>query len=189
MANEDFQPKDSIVLSSDGAIRAYVHPVRMDILKRLGREELTLSQLALAMDTVPANLSRHVKRLLDSGLAKFVRSRDTGKNFEKYYRAAAKAFRVELPGRPEDKAATALSILRDSLEEALSRDSPSLEGSLACIVSLRLDKRRKEELIARLGRLVEEYSRYSEEKGESLLMSLALYPGEASPARGEKIVI
>ena len=189
MANEPFEPENRITLSSEDSIRAYVHPVRMEMLARLGRQELTLSQLAEAMGTIPANLSRHLKRLTEQDLVKLVRSRDTGRNLEKYYRARAKAFRVKRGGSPGDKASTALAILRDNLDDALSEGSPSLEGALAYIVSIRLPKRRKDELYARIGKLVKEYETVRDDEGESLVLSLAVYPGSASGFPGKKIVL
>jgi DNA-binding transcriptional ArsR family regulator len=189
MANVTDEPADSIVLSTEAAIRAYVHPVRIEMAKRLARAEMTLSQLAAAMGTIPANLSRHLKRLADAGLVALVRTKDTGKNLEKYYRARAKAFRVERGGEPKDKARAALAILRDGLEDALSEGNPPLDGSLAYMANVRLGKKKKAELYARLERLVEEFAGFHDETGESLVMSLAVYPGIASAFSGERIVL
>ena len=189
MTNDDFKMVDCIVLSSDAAIRAYVHPVRMEILKRLGREELTLSQLATAMGTIPANLSRHIKHLEKAGLLKLVRTRDTGRNLEKYYRAGAKSFRVEQKGELKDKTATALGILRDNLDEALYDGSSSLEGALAYLVSIRLSKSEKKELHSRLEKIVKEYKEVSNDGGENLVLSIAVYPGNASGFSKERIIL
>ncbi len=103
-------------------MRAYAHPTRMTILALLAREPLTLSMTAARLQVHPANLSRHFKTLAQAGLIVLVLTRDTGRNLEKYYQAAALSFLPDPAGlSPAGKRELALGALRDELSLAIQR--------------------------------------------------------------------
>jgi DNA-binding transcriptional ArsR family regulator len=189
MANYNDSTPAWEVLKSADTVKAYVHPVRMDMLRFLGAQPLTLSQLAKAMGTVPANLSRHLAKLLRASLVRLVETKDTGRNLEKYYRASAMSYTVEGPGGKKERRAVALDILIESLSSA-SR-GPSLDDlpAAAYLRIARLPKSRFPEFAARLDALTREFKESEGEDGEPYAMSLALYPSDARREGNEEVRI
>lgn len=153
---------DSIIaiysLKQGEEFSAYAHPLRMRMLELLGREAMTLSQVAAAMGVHPANLSRHMRRLLGAGLARLHHTRDTGRNLEKYYRAVARAFQAPCGSAPGQKAASALGAVRASLEEAERRSDAR---ALALLASLWLSPEDHARLQADMEALVAAYKERS----------------------------
>jgi DNA-binding transcriptional ArsR family regulator len=184
-------PVDSLILKSDRQVRAYVHPVRMDILKRLSLRELTISGLAREMQVIPANLSRHIKMLLAARLIKQVRTHDTGRNLEKFYRASARTYRVERKELLKDKAATALSILRDGLDDAIARmESEPPAWVRAYLFSLRLNAQAADRFRERLREIASEFETLNQEAdGEAFLVSLAAFPSPGASQAIDKVVM
>ena len=108
--------------TSEREIGAYMHRTRMSILAALGAGPATVSQIAARVGVHPANLTRHVRILEDADLIVLVEKRDTGRNLEKYYQAAAHSFDVA----PDANALTAphkiaLAMARSELSAALAR--------------------------------------------------------------------
>lgn len=66
----------------------------MDILAELGNGPATASQLGKRLGVHPANLTRHIRTLVEAGLVELVEKRDTGRNLEKYYAATADSFDI-----------------------------------------------------------------------------------------------
>jgi DNA-binding transcriptional ArsR family regulator len=176
------EPASRLVLDDDERIRAYVHPTRMSILALLGREPLTGTGLARALGVHPANLTRHLRRLERTGLIRLVEKRDTGRNLEKYYRAAALAFEVRMrSARAEDERATALATLRDDLSTAIATISGGMSSEIVGLLGqVRLRPRQFARLQKRLGALMQEFEALDSPDGEPFRLSLALYPGERS---------
>jgi putative molybdopterin biosynthesis protein len=87
------------------------HPQRLAILQHLMAKPSTLSQIAKKMDTYPAQVRHHLKQLEDAGLAALHSTRVVRGFVEKYYRATARAYYVNLiilPEEPQQKAVIAL---------------------------------------------------------------------------------
>lgn len=87
------------------------HPQRLAILQHLMAAPSTLSQLAKRMDTYPAQVRHHLKQLEDAGLVALYSTRVVRGFVEKYYRATAQAYYVNLivlPEEPQQKAVIAL---------------------------------------------------------------------------------
>lgn len=125
------------------------HPQRLMILRFLMAGNGTLSQIAKAMDTYPAKVRHHLKRLEEAELVTLQFTRVAGGFVEKYYRATAQAFVVSLaivPERPQQTAVMVwgshdlgLDLLAAKLQE--SETVPDLHtipvGSLDGLVALR----------------------------------------------------
>ncbi|MBN2086450.1 MAG: helix-turn-helix transcriptional regulator [Anaerolineales bacterium] len=192
MPNDDFAPVTQMVLTEDKKIRAYAHPVRMNILEQLGREKHSISGIARALGVHPANITHHFKLLEQAGLIRLVEKRDTGKNLEKFYRAAAYHFSVNLAGEPlAGKKTLALSILHDSLTAALQAvkgqgDEAAVFGLLK---NLRLAPGDVPKFQARLMKLVEEYEKRRPKDGAAYTVNISFYPGEPVAGEGGELFI
>jgi DNA-binding transcriptional ArsR family regulator len=193
MPIERFEPSSHFVLRTAETIDAYVNPTRMAILGILADSEATLSMIASRLRTTPANLSHHIRKLLESRLIVLIETRATSKNVEKYYRASAYSFSIEMEGEsPRGEEAIALSRFRDELAAAASRrmrkDATGLEE--AAFARLSFSRIRASDAAAfrsRLEQLAKEFSESGVAEGEGYALGLALFRSgpEAVPARGE----
>ncbi len=68
---------------------------RLEILRRLMAQELTLSQLGQALDLHPARVRHHLKQLESAGLVELASTNVVRGFTEKYYRARARAFLLQ----------------------------------------------------------------------------------------------
>jgi len=192
----NYEPQPEITLSDPVQIRAYVHPARMAILEMLAREELSASMIARQMNTHPANLTRQIKLLESTGLIRLVEKRETGKNLEKLYRAAALHFTVAPADEsPLSKSALVLGILRDNLTSAIHhlQTLPVEEGSApdvyGAVLALNLSAKDRERFVTKLTALVEEFSHRTQADGDLYTVNISLYPGDGAPASAEEINI
>lgn len=199
MSNDSFTPLPSQALAADAQIRAYVHPTRMTILALLAAEARTVTGVARELGVHPANLTHHFRLLEKAGLILLVEKRDTGKNLEKYYRAAAYHFTVSpAEDQPSGQAALALTILRDNLTAAIqamkaagknaavagktsaaSGAAPDEPNVLALLASTRVLPEDLERFASRLEALREEFSALNADTGELYTLNMSLYPGDA----------
>jgi len=182
MPIDQYEPVAHIALRTSESISAYANPTRMALLSILAEEECTLSVLASKMDTTPANLSHHIKKLLGARLIVLVETRATARNVEKYYRASARSYSVEL-GQDASAANVQLdaaaSFRRDIAAAFARRDSaPALgsEASFAKLVAARLRPEDAVGFISRLEGLVKEFSAKGAEGGGGYSLALALIP-------------
>jgi len=181
-----------IVLSAEDKIRAYVHPTRMTILERLAREKQSVSGVARALGVHPANLTHHFKLLEKAGMIRLVEKRDTGKNLEKLYRAAAYHFTVNLADETvENKKVLALSILHDHLTAALAslRGRPEEEAVFGLLKNLRLKPGEVAAFQQKLMRLLEGYAARRPKDGADYVVNISFYPGEPAGGSGKEIHI
>jgi DNA-binding transcriptional ArsR family regulator len=166
-------------LKTEAEIAAYLHRSRIAILDALRNGPATASQIAHRMQVHPANLTRHLRVLERAGLIALVEKRDTGRNLEKYYAAAAATFDVA-PEAANIQAPhkIALDFARSDLAAALAQlpDDPSgivkvhvLEASIAA-----------EKVVAFAAELALVAKRFAAADGsgsEAYHVVLALYPG------------
>jgi DNA-binding transcriptional ArsR family regulator len=177
-------------LSGVEELRAYAHPTRMAILSILARKALTLTHVAQQMRVHPANLSRHLKMLERAGLIVLVERRDTGRNLEKYYRAAAAIFTPDFEGLcPADKRKMALGILRDELSAAILRVEAGelAEPDMLILVSgARLYPKDLAAFRKKLAGLVKSFSSRDTPEGQAYTLGLSLFQAAHNPeAAGE----
>lgn len=141
---------DSIQSISDyDAIRILSDPRRLAILRALMAASGTLTQLGQAMDMHPARIRYHLMLLQEAGLVSLVRTQVVGNYTEKYYRATAIAFNVQVPILPQSVnrdviiASGSHDLALELLAETLSQDdkTPAMYtlpvGSLDGLIALR----------------------------------------------------
>jgi DNA-binding transcriptional ArsR family regulator len=153
----------------------------MAILDVLRERPATITQIAASLGVHPANLTRHIRVLEDAGLVALVEKRDTGRNLEKYYAAAARRFRIA----PETATLTAphkiaLTFARSELSAALVRlpdetTDPVTALALRASVEPGMAKAFAEELAG----LAERFSAADRGAGQTFQLVLALYPADA----------
>lgn len=168
-----------MTLTGEAQISAYLHRMRMDILAALRDGPSTISQIGSKLGVHPANLTRHVRKLVDAGLVELSHTRDTGRNLEKYYRSVADTFDVA-PGADELSAPhkIALEFSRSDLSAAIAQLPEELEGSvLALLATARLRKSDLSVFCRRLKRLIEEFEAADVADGLEYHLNLSLYPG------------
>ena len=185
----DSRPRPSLVLSDPERIRAYLHPVRVSLLRLLSAPR-TATSVARELGVHPANLTHHFKRLLAAGLIRLVETRDTGRNLEKYYLAAARRFVVRPPSRRKaSRPALALSVLRENLDVALEGDGP--EEAIALLRAARVRPADWKRFAARLRSLVDEFGRADDASGRAVTLAVALYtePARDLPPSRTRVVI
>ena len=190
MSAEEFIQKETMPLTTEIQIRAYVHPLRMQILDKITRVQMTVSQTAKEFGVHPANLTHHFRMLEKSGLIVLVEKRDTGRNLEKYYRSAAKVFIVSPLKKMSGKKSAALALLREDLTSAISR-SDDTDGKilLAFLESLKLDGRQVSSLKKELKKLISAYARMNPDKGQVYNLNISLYPSETETLPNREIII
>ena len=191
MASES-GPRRLLVLSDGERIRGYVHPVRMAILQHLAAERLTVTAVARRLEVHPANLTHHFKRLERLGLIRLVEKRDTGRNLEKLYRAAARSFVVRPRARtPRGKTALVLSILRDSLQMAIDSPAAAASPAIGLLVNVRLRGGDVDRFAKRIRALAAEFGRADHEQGRAYELNVSLYPAQpgATPSERARVEI
>ncbi|MFZ6031373.1 MAG: ArsR/SmtB family transcription factor [Chloroflexota bacterium] len=191
MSNYDFSPTSTQTLTTNEQIRAYVNPTRMTILTMLAQDKDSVSGVARQLGVHPANLTHHFKLLEKTGLIKLVEKRETGKNLEKLYRAAAYHFTIQAGGPPTSQQVLALSILRDSLTAALQalENTSEEQAVLGLLKTVRLRPQDVELFAQKLAGLAQEFEAHAAESGNAYSLNLSLYPTEVGHTPARKIVI
>lgn len=190
--NNDYEPKQLYTLTGSEQVRAYAHPARMEILQMLAKERRTVSGVAKEMKVHPANITHHFKLLEKTGLILLVEKRDTGRNLEKYYRAAAHHYIVQMQESPaSEKKAAVLSILRDDLSAALDgaarHDGKPLMGLMK---SARLQPDQVAALFEAMEKLIASFSEGHSPEGYPYTLNISLYPIDTMPPdEREEIII
>jgi DNA-binding transcriptional ArsR family regulator len=179
-------------LSSPEQMRAYAHPVRMSILSLLAGEALTLSQAARRMGVHPANLSRHFKLLERTGLITLVEKRETGRNLEKYFRAAALSYAPDVEGLgPAGRREAALGILRDELSAAMRwvpAEAPEAD-MIVLMSAARVAPADRARFYERLRALEREFVSSGKPRGDAYCIGLALFPTMRGPEGDREVLI
>lgn len=106
-------PMGDVEVTDPRAMRALSHPTRLAILSRLQRHgPSTATQLAPHVGATPSVTSWHLRHLAQFGLISEDASPDRR---QRYWKAAARGFRFEMPGDEEGRAAG--HMLRDALHQ------------------------------------------------------------------------
>lgn len=192
MTNYEFTPVSMMALSEEEQIRAYVHPVRMSILDMLAKEKQSVTGVARELGVHPANLTHHFKLLERAGLIKLVEKRDTGKNFEKLYRAAAHHFTVNVAGEPlTDKKVLALSILHDNLAAAIQEQKHSTDDRtvFGYLKGMQLKPEDVARFHQKLVRLLDEFASRPAKGGTAYTLNVSFYPGVAGQGPERSVLI
>jgi DNA-binding transcriptional ArsR family regulator len=176
-------------LTTDAEIAAYLHRLRMAILEALRGGPATASQIAARLGVHPANLTRHIRTLEDAGLITLVEKRDTGRNLEKYYEAAADSFDIAPEAKDlKSPHKIALAFARSDLSAALGRLSDKeTRPVLALVAGARIASRDVERFRKAVARLVESFSATDGRGGESYHLNVCLYPGDADLSAKKRV--
>jgi len=166
-------------LSSEAQIRAYLHQTRTSMLAVLRDGPSTISRIASSLGVHPANLTRHLRTLVEAGLVELDHTRDTGRNLEKYYRSIADTFDVA-PGADELTAPhkVALEFARSDLSAAIAQLPETIEQpALAFVVAARLRDADLQAYCLRLEALSKEFEALDTDRGVGYHLNLSVYPG------------
>jgi DNA-binding transcriptional ArsR family regulator len=190
--SNDITPKRTHRLKSENQIKSYIHPTRLNILKMLAKEKRTVSGVAKEMGVHPANITHHIKLLEKNGLIKLVEKRDIGRNIEKYYRAIAHNYSVQISNDMKiNKEAFALSILKDDMSiavESLKNKLPS--GSVtAYITTARIDQKKLDLFGKKLANLIQAFKAGNHSGGTATTINLSIYPNDTDSVPGDEEVI
>jgi DNA-binding transcriptional ArsR family regulator len=146
-------------LQSPREIKAFSDPLRVRIIHLLLDRQATNQQIATELGEPPSKVFHHLRFLADTGLIRLVETRISGKNVEKFYRAAARAFILRPDGAlfPEAPIAALdaqLDRIRHGVLESAARpgDAPRLLKRVS-----RLDSDRLAAFHEQLENLIQEY--------------------------------
>ena len=170
--------KSHMTLTTDAEITAFLHRTRMAILETVKERPATASQIAATLGVHPANLTRHIRHLKDAGLITLVEKRDTGRNLEKYYLAAASSFDVA-PEADNLKAShkIGLAFARSDLSAALALvPDHEMRPVVSLVKSARIALKDIGHLQQAITALVDSFSSKEQEDGESYHLNISLYP-------------
>ncbi|MBY0564713.1 MAG: winged helix-turn-helix domain-containing protein [Hyphomonadaceae bacterium] len=153
----------------------------MAILVALRVGPATATQIAADLGVHPANLTRHLRILVKAGLIAQTRTRDTGRNLEKYYEAQAQSFEV---APDADKLAAphkvALSFARSELSRAIAQLPDECPGLVEVYVAAcALTPAAQAEFAAALSDLVERFQKQQSPEGQPFTLVLSLHPTAA----------
>lgn len=134
-------PTQSLQSFSD--IHILSDPRRLAILRRLMQQRATLTQLAAMLDSYPAKVRHHLKKLEAAGLVVLVATEIVGGVVEKYYQATSQAYLVNLAVLPMQAAGGVVVMGSDdpALAQVAAAASPAAlalsVGSLDGLIALR----------------------------------------------------
>lgn len=120
---------------------------RLRILRLLMQRPLTLTHLAQKLDSYPAKIRHHVKKLEEAQLVELTSTQIVGGTVEKYYQATARAYLIHLAVVPRPDATIVLFGSHDPALEQVAqqmrekKNAPALlalpVGSLDGLIALR----------------------------------------------------
>lgn len=139
--------------------RALAHPLRLRVIRLTRDRALTLTELSAALDADKATVLHHVRTLLREGfLAAAPPRRSAAGRLEKPYRSTGKSRTITLTDTPE----LPLAALEAFRQEVSGHRDPA---PVIVRRPLRLNDASREELVTRLGRLVDEFDARADPDG------------------------
>ncbi|KAB2848235.1 MAG: helix-turn-helix transcriptional regulator [Hyphomicrobiaceae bacterium] len=172
-------------LTTESEIAAYLHRTRMAILEVLRKGPATGSEIAATIGVHPANLTRHLRILVDADLIRLIEKRDTGRNLEKWYAATATSFDVA----PEADGLSAphkiaLAFARSEISAALARLPDTSPGTVkTLVVEARLSQSDIDHYAKALEELAGRFAAANGSGDTSIHLVLSLHPGDAKERR------
>ncbi|MFN8530095.1 MAG: helix-turn-helix domain-containing protein [Anaerolineae bacterium] len=120
-----FQPVPERLIDDLDALKVYFDPVRLQIMKAVGREARSVGELAAILSVPFTRLYYHINLLEKHGFVRLVETRSmSGAVEEKYYRATAQMYVIDRSllnvGTPEGEAG--LQIMLDAVLEQTKLD-------------------------------------------------------------------
>jgi DNA-binding transcriptional ArsR family regulator len=171
----DYKLDDVLVVEDTRQLRALAAEPRARIVALLRERAASTTELAAALASPKGTVGHHLKVLESAGLVRVVRTRRVRALTEKYYGRVARLFLLKSDeSMPEDLRGGALSgqMLRLAADElTVSNDERDTAGLLN-IPLVSEDRKRFEK---RLNRLVADFQRARDPKGEPCALAFALY--------------
>ncbi len=90
-----FQPAERLLISTPEQLKAISDPLRLSMLELIGKEALTVKQIATRLKQPPTKLYYHIAELEAAGFVTMVDTRVKSGIIEKYYRTAADNLSVD----------------------------------------------------------------------------------------------
>ncbi len=150
-------------------VRAFSHPLRLEIVRRLEIGPKTVAQIARDMEVRPSKLYYHVGELAKIEAVRVAETRQVGNLIERYYELTAKDFRFDreaIIGLGEDGRVAFGEAVRAVLQATgqayrdADRDGmigePQLRALRATLFTVRLDEARLSRLQERLQEIMDE---------------------------------
>ncbi len=175
-------------LTTDVEISAYLHRTRMVMLDILSGGPATVSQIAAQMKVHPANLTRHMRVLEQSGLIKLVEKRDTGRNLEKYYAPLAKTFDIAPEAGVTTLQKAALTLVRSDLSAVLAHLPDENPGKVSAqLAHARISSEDTDRFANELAKLIAKFQAVDDESGKPYHLNLSLYPSDLDVAPAHSV--
>lgn len=185
---EEKTVQDTFIIETPDQLKAMSDSRRLELVKHLVEQRLTVAQLAEAVGEDKSKLYYHLKELETHGLIEVVETRQKGNLLEKIYRATAKLYTVDRSlfrneHGMEMVSASVNSILDSAAAEvnrlATSEMTPEkVDAKLLHFHRLvRIPQSRREEFGERIGALLDEFSvGEMEDKKDQYTWTMVLCP-------------
>ncbi len=99
----DYHIDEMIVITAPEQLRAIAEPLRDTLLELLLERAATVSEMAQAVGRPKSTVAYHVNVLVDTGLARVVRTQRVRAIDERFYGRVARTIYIGALSRPEDK--------------------------------------------------------------------------------------
>jgi transcription initiation factor IIE alpha subunit len=96
--------KKTVLVKDPGEIKLFTNEENVAILSLLVKRDMTNAQIAKALGRQPQQTLRVINRLKDAGLVEQTKTKMVKNLQEKYYRARARQFTLDLKGFKQDVA-------------------------------------------------------------------------------------
>lgn len=178
-------------------VRALSHPLRIEIVKKLGEEALSVGEVAQRLGQAPSKLHYHVGELEEAGLVTVVDRRRKGHLLEKVYRAAGRSITVDrsIFARDPEGMEAWYAVVASVLDSALidlrrviegGRIDPDVaERAVSLQDTVSVSPERYEEFRGRLRALISDFADLDrgDDAGHRAALTVLLYPSQNT--RGE----
>jgi len=170
-------------ISEPAQMKALSHPVRVRILRILTTKAATVEQLADELGEASGRIHYHVKMLEHHGLIRLVDTKQKLGVVEKYYRAVASAFELQVIEADHSTAlATFLGLWREAEQKVAQfltltdlRPEPR-PTDMFLFRQLHLDPQNASRLIAELQRVIATYSEQRSDAKPNYHLVVAFHP-------------
>lgn len=175
-AGPDYDAADVLVVRAPDQLKALADDLRSRIVILLRERARSITELAEKLDLPKGTVGHHVKVLERAGLLRVVRTRKVRAVTESYYGRTARLFLYE--SQDESNAEDLKNIVAASLRVAAGEILPFTDDdSLGCsgVLRVRLTRDDAVRFNRRLDRLMDEFRKADDPRGEPYGLALAMY--------------
>ncbi len=160
--------------ATEAEVRALAHPLRLRIIRALYDAPRSNRELARALREDPATVLYHVRTLVKTGFLAPAGTRPGARGqTEKLYRSTGKSWRINIDaGLPAADAVSRASL--DAFWREVQDAGPTADLSTSRL-ALVLGPERRDELMARLREVLDEFAMRDDPDGEPLALFLAMH--------------